>query len=562
MRDSDLVKRAERAAFALERAWGHWRATHGLGDQPLPPVSSYVGYSVEEPWGHPRVIFGVDVDEAERLAAVLEGHDCVGPVHAELINETARPADDARGLQVHHLRRGEAQAAPAAQYELPTFEPPRRAPLPSSSAPTGAQEFEAKIVPRQPDRRDAQDQQIAGGGDRPRRGDDRDTPPWRGVLDERLAGRRQVGDQPVEAALPADTDASEAAVPSPNGVLPADAVYSAGPRQADDPVPSLDVVRSADTAEPVTTAQPTAEARSGAEEPASTAKPAGTAKPSATAAPSGTAKPSATAAPSGTAKPSATAKPSGNTKPSSTAKSSATAKPSDTAKSTAAAKSTPTTRAGGTARRSGTTRAGGATRSASTAKQAAAKAASAEESADITKSAPTATRAGAAQQATTAKPLRAEPAATTPPPGAVSQAAAAEHDTSIAARRQGSDADVSRPGGPPDSSPGGSGTDTNIGGGRLPEKVAAALDPHRTTPVHAIAPEKAYPQARSRTAAQSRDAHAATGKRKEGAQQAGPGYRGPRYEGSPPKYKPGGSDKPGDAMPVGHKADGPARDDS
>src|SRR5215475_2321661 len=73
------------------------------------------------------------------------------------------------------------------------------------------------------------------------------------------------------------------------------------------------------------------------------------------------------------------------------------------------------------------------------------------------------------------------------------------------------------------------------------------------TPVHAIAPEKAYPQARSRTAAQSRDAHAATGKRKEGAQQAGPGYRGPRYEGSPPKYKPGGSDKPGDAMPVGHK---------
>jgi hypothetical protein len=101
-----------------------------------------------------------------------------------------------------------------------------------------------------------------------------------------------------------------------------------------------------------------------------------------------------------------------------------------------------------------------------------------------------------------------------------------------------------------------------VDGRNVPEKVAAAMDPHRTSPVHAIAPEKAYPQARNRAAAQSRDAHAAASKRKEGAQQPGPGYRGPRYEGSPPKYKAGGSDKPGDAMPVGHKADGSGRDDS
>ena len=85
MRDPDLVMRAERAAIALERAWGHWRVMHGLdtGD-PLPPVTSYVGYSLEEPWGQPRVVFGVAAEEAERLAALLEGHDCVGPVHAEL----------------------------------------------------------------------------------------------------------------------------------------------------------------------------------------------------------------------------------------------------------------------------------------------------------------------------------------------------------------------------------------------------------------------------------------------------------------------------------------------
>ncbi len=82
MRDPDLVKRAERAAISLERAWIRWRAAHGLGTEPVPPVSSYVGYSLVEPWGQPRVVFGVGADEAEKLAALLDGHDCVGPVHA------------------------------------------------------------------------------------------------------------------------------------------------------------------------------------------------------------------------------------------------------------------------------------------------------------------------------------------------------------------------------------------------------------------------------------------------------------------------------------------------
>ncbi len=88
MRDPELVHRAERAALALERAWGRWRTMHGLGSDPLPPVSSYVGYSLEEPWGQPRVVFGVGAEEAERLAALLDGHDCVGPVHAGV---TGRP---------------------------------------------------------------------------------------------------------------------------------------------------------------------------------------------------------------------------------------------------------------------------------------------------------------------------------------------------------------------------------------------------------------------------------------------------------------------------------------
>ena len=38
----------------------------------MPPVSSYVGYSIEEPWGRPRVVFGVNAEDAERLAALLQ----------------------------------------------------------------------------------------------------------------------------------------------------------------------------------------------------------------------------------------------------------------------------------------------------------------------------------------------------------------------------------------------------------------------------------------------------------------------------------------------------------
>src|SRR5580692_10581187 len=72
MRDPDLVTRAQRAAVALERAWERWRAMHGLSAEPMPPVSSYVGYSIEEPWGRPRVVFGVDAEDAERLAALLQ----------------------------------------------------------------------------------------------------------------------------------------------------------------------------------------------------------------------------------------------------------------------------------------------------------------------------------------------------------------------------------------------------------------------------------------------------------------------------------------------------------
>jgi hypothetical protein len=82
MRDLDLMMRAQQAAAELERAWDRWRTIHGLGAEPLPPISSYVGYSLEEPWGQPRVVFGIAAREAEQLAALLDRHDCTGPVYA------------------------------------------------------------------------------------------------------------------------------------------------------------------------------------------------------------------------------------------------------------------------------------------------------------------------------------------------------------------------------------------------------------------------------------------------------------------------------------------------
>src|SRR5262249_46986898 len=82
VRDPELVFKAQLAASALERAWQHWRVIHGQQADPMPAISSYVGYSLEEPWGQPRVVFGLAAADAEQLAALLERHDSIGPVHA------------------------------------------------------------------------------------------------------------------------------------------------------------------------------------------------------------------------------------------------------------------------------------------------------------------------------------------------------------------------------------------------------------------------------------------------------------------------------------------------
>jgi hypothetical protein len=76
MRDPELVARAQRAATRLETAWEQWRALHGLAVAPGQPVVSYVGYSLKEPWGEPRVVIGIDADEAEYLAEFLDRDEC------------------------------------------------------------------------------------------------------------------------------------------------------------------------------------------------------------------------------------------------------------------------------------------------------------------------------------------------------------------------------------------------------------------------------------------------------------------------------------------------------
>ena len=94
MRDPDLVVRAQRAAEVLERAWDRWRTMHGMGAEPPPPVSSYVGYSQEEPMGQPRVVFGVAAEEAELLASLLERLECTSPA---AVRQEAAPAAPAAG---------------------------------------------------------------------------------------------------------------------------------------------------------------------------------------------------------------------------------------------------------------------------------------------------------------------------------------------------------------------------------------------------------------------------------------------------------------------------------
>ena len=115
MRDPELVARAQRAATRLESAWEQWRALHGLAVAPGQPVVSYVGYSLKEPWGEPRVVIGIDADEAEYLADFLDRDECAqSPLRQASLQQVPHQ------LGPHQL--GPHQSGPLQQVKLP--EPP------------------------------------------------------------------------------------------------------------------------------------------------------------------------------------------------------------------------------------------------------------------------------------------------------------------------------------------------------------------------------------------------------------------------------------------------------
>jgi hypothetical protein len=77
VRDPELVSCAQRAATELERAWSRWRHARGLAEQVSESVASYVAHSIDHPWGRPRVVLGLDADEARALAALLGKEDAL-----------------------------------------------------------------------------------------------------------------------------------------------------------------------------------------------------------------------------------------------------------------------------------------------------------------------------------------------------------------------------------------------------------------------------------------------------------------------------------------------------
>jgi len=112
MRDPELVARAQHAATRLETAWEQWRGLHGIALAPAQPVVSYVGYSLKEPWDVPRVVIGIDANEAEYLADYLDRDECA--TRAQVAPQQARPAEppqEARPAELPQEGNGEHAVA-------------------------------------------------------------------------------------------------------------------------------------------------------------------------------------------------------------------------------------------------------------------------------------------------------------------------------------------------------------------------------------------------------------------------------------------------------------------
>src|SRR4029077_12317713 len=152
MRDPELVARAQRAATRLESAWEQWRALHGLAVAPGQPVVSYVGYSLKEPWGEPRVVIGIDADEAEYLAEFLDRDGCAQRGQQVTTQQAQLPQVS---FQQVPLQSGPLQSGPLQQVKLAESASEGRGEYPSAAL-LGARTFR----PRPP---------ASGSGPRPGR---------------------------------------------------------------------------------------------------------------------------------------------------------------------------------------------------------------------------------------------------------------------------------------------------------------------------------------------------------------------------------------------------------
>src|SRR6266516_5388523 len=130
MRDPELVARAQRAATRLESAWEQGRALHGLAVAPGQPVVSYVGYSLKEPWGEPRVVIGIDADEAEYLAEFMDRDECAQRGQQVPLQQAQLPQVPRQQVP---LQSGPLQSGPLQQVKLTESAPEGTGEYPSSA---------------------------------------------------------------------------------------------------------------------------------------------------------------------------------------------------------------------------------------------------------------------------------------------------------------------------------------------------------------------------------------------------------------------------------------------
>ena len=89
------------------------------------PVVSYVGYSLKEPWGEPRVVIGIDADEAEYLAEFLDRDECAQRGQQVLPQQARLPQAPIQQMPVQQmpiqavpLQSGPLQSGPLQQVKL------------------------------------------------------------------------------------------------------------------------------------------------------------------------------------------------------------------------------------------------------------------------------------------------------------------------------------------------------------------------------------------------------------------------------------------------------------